>query len=165
MNVLLAAAYFLHLIATVVWLGGLVILGLLVWPEARRTLSDGDENRRFLLNLQRRFRPWANLSLLVLLGTGLLQMAADPHYEGLLAVGNTWSVAMLLKHLAFGGMVVVMLALQFGVAPAIERAALLAQKGQPEALAAAQHRERRLAGIMLGLGGLVLLFTAIATAL
>ena len=37
---LLALSYFIHLVATVVWIGGLVILTVLVIPEARRALAD-----------------------------------------------------------------------------------------------------------------------------
>jgi uncharacterized membrane protein len=164
MDIGLSISYFVHIVATVVWLGGMVIFSMFVWPEARRSIAEGNENRRFLLNLQRRFRPIGNFSLIVLLGTGMVQMAADPNYEGLLTFENTWSVAMLLKHIAFGGMVLVMLVLQFAIVPAVERAILLANKGQPGQLAAIQYRESRLNMLLIGLGTVVLIFTAIATA-
>ena len=164
MNITLSISYFIHLVATVVWLGGMVIFTLLVWPEAYRSLTNANENRRFLLNLQRRFRPWANLSLIVLLGTGMVQMAGDPNYEGFLVVENTWSVAMLAKHVAFGGMVLIMLYIQFGIVPSVERAMLLAQKGEDTALEKAQQREKRLVWLLIGLATLVLIFTAVATA-
>ncbi|MCI0714141.1 MAG: hypothetical protein L0154_28550 [Chloroflexi bacterium] len=165
MNLLLTASYFIHLIATVVWLGGLLIFSLLVYPEARRTLTNHNENRQLLLNLQKRFRPIANLSLVTLLGTGLIQMSADANYKGLLVIENTWSVAILLKHIAFGGMIVVLLVLQFGVMPALERAMMLASKGKPNELDALLAREAKLTWLQMGLGGLVLIFTAVATAL
>jgi uncharacterized membrane protein len=165
MNLLLTISYFIHLIATVVWLGGLLIFSLLVFPEARRTVTNHNENRQLLLNLQKRFRPIANLSLVALLGTGLIQMSADTNYEGLLVIENTWSVAMFLKHIAFGGMIVVLLLLQFGVIPALERATILANKRKPNELDQLLTREVRLTWLQMGLGGLVLIFTAVATAL
>ena len=42
---LLALSYFFHLIATVVWIGGLVIMSVLVWPEAQRALADTEAVR------------------------------------------------------------------------------------------------------------------------
>lgn len=162
---LLSISYFIHLVATVVWIGGLMIFTLYLWPEARRTIANPDESRQLLLRLQKRFRPVANLSLVMLLGTGMVQMSADDNYEGFLAFENTWSLAMLSKHLAFGGMIVLAIFIQFGVASAIERATLLASKGQSTALDKLLQRESRLNQIMLGLGIVVLVFTAIATAL
>jgi uncharacterized membrane protein len=161
----LTISYFLHMIATVFWIGGLVIFLLLVWPEARQTLNDPEASRRIEMRLRRRFRPIANLSLVVLLGTGMIQMSANDNYDGLLQFTNTWSIAMLLKHIAYAGMVVIAGLIQFGIAPALERANLLASKGkQPEEWAKLLKRERQFTWLMGGLGILVLFFTAIATA-
>jgi uncharacterized membrane protein len=43
------------LIATVIWLGGLALLVLLVWPEARRVLSENPSLYAFLNRLRKRF--------------------------------------------------------------------------------------------------------------
>ncbi|MCB9438047.1 MAG: hypothetical protein H6673_13805 [Anaerolineales bacterium] len=164
MNVLLAISYFVHLVATVVWIGGLAIFVLLVWPAAKRTLNQPETNHQFLATLQERFRPLANLSLLLLLGTGMVQTGANENYEALLTFTNTWTQAMLFKHIAFGGMILVAGILQFGIAPALERAKLLAARGQANELEAVLTREAHLTQLMLGLGILVLVCTAIATA-
>ncbi len=162
---LLSVSYFIHLVATVVWIGGLAIFSVYVWPEARRAIAKPEESRQMLLGLQKRFRPMANLSLIVLLATGMVQMSADDNYEGFLTFTNSWSVAMLSKHVAFAVMLLLAVVLQFGIVPAIERATLLAAKGQSAELDRLLGREARLNQIMLGLGILVLIFTAIATAL
>lgn len=163
----LAISLFFHLVATVVWVGGLVILALLVWPETRRLLAASPALYALLTRLRWRFFPLANLSLVVLVITGLFQMTADPNYKGILDFGNEWSRAMLFKHIAFAGMVVCGLLLQFGVAPALERASLLAErgKGDPAEWERLRRREVRLTWLNLGLGVLVLVFTAWATAL
>jgi uncharacterized membrane protein len=163
-DIILTIAYFVHLIATVLWIGGLLILLILVWPETARTLSNNEERRRMILGLQARFRPIANLSLVALTGTGLVQMSADENYEGFLTFENTWSIAILLKHLAFIGMGGLLVLLQFWLAPAIERAILLASKGHPSNLENLLTREVRLMWGMASLGALVLVFTALATA-
>lgn len=155
------------MVATVVWVGGLVILTLLVWPEARRILASSPARYALLTRLRKRFFPLANLSLAVLIVTGLFQMTANPNYEGMLAFDNEWSRAMLFKHIAFVGMVTSGLLLQFGVVPALERASLLAErgKGDPAEWERLRRREVRLTWLNVGLGALVLAFTAWATAL
>ncbi|HLV35082.1 MAG TPA: hypothetical protein VKY59_08220, partial [Spirillospora sp.] len=103
---ILAISQFFHLIATVVWIGGLVILTVLVWPETRRLLAESPGTYILLNRLRKRFLPLTNLSLAVLIVTGLFQMTANPNYEGVLQFANDWSRAILLKHIAIGGMVI-----------------------------------------------------------
>ncbi len=162
----LGISYFCHLIATVVWIGGLALLVLVVWPSARRVLGDDPKLALLLADLRRRFTPLANLSLVVLVVTGMIQMSGDPNYDGLLVFDNAWSRAILLKHLAILGMVIVGAVLQWGLLPAQERAALLRSRGKdaPD-LEHLDRRERLLSMVNLILGGLVLAFTALATAL
>ncbi len=164
----LAISYFFHLVATIVWIGGLALLVLVVWPVASRTLADDPAHQAaFFGALRRRFDPLANLSLVVLVVTGLFQTSGDPNYGGMLVFDNDWSRAILLKHIAIAGMVVVGVILQMGIAPALERTALQRALGQadPAEIARLSRREQRLNGLNLILGLLVLAFTAVATAL
>ncbi len=163
----LVISLFFHLVATVIWIGGLVVLTLLVWPETRRILAENPGVYSLLTRLRKRFLPLTNLSLAVLIVTGLFQMTADPNYEGVLQFANEWSRAMLLKHIAVGGMVVCGAGLQFWVAPALERTSLLAErsKGDPAEWARLHRLEVRLTWLNVFLGVLVLAFTAWATAI
>jgi uncharacterized membrane protein len=163
----LAISYFFHLVATVVWIGGLVILAILVWPETRRILADQRALAAVLARLRGRFFMLTNLSLAVLLVTGLFQMTADPNYEGVLQFDNQWSQVMLLKHIAIGGMIVAGILLQFWVAPALDRISLLIEKGRgdPETWTRLRRQEVRLTWANLILGMAVLGFTAWATAI
>lgn len=163
---LLAFNYWLHLLATVVWVGGLALMALVVLPGLARALDEDARRAGILAELRRRFTPLANLSLVVLVVTGMLQMVSDSHYDGLLRLSNSWTRAMLLKHVAVSGMVVVGAIMQWQLTPALERARLLAshQPGESD-LPALRTRERQLSRLDLALGILVLLFTALATAL
>ncbi len=163
----LALSYFFHLLATVVWLGGLVVLSLMVWPAARSTIAESPVLYRFMSRLRKRFVPWSNFSLAVLLGTGMLQMTADPNYRGVLDFGNAWSQALLYKHIAMAAMVLCSLMIQYGVAPALERTGLLVEHGKadPAEWERLRRREVRLTWANNGLGLLVLVFTAWMTAL
>jgi uncharacterized membrane protein len=164
---ILAISYFFHLVATVVWIGGLLMLVVLVWPEARRILEDSPALHTLLTRLRQRFTVMSNLSLAVLVVTGLIQMAADPNYDGVLQFTNEWSRVLLMKHIAIGGMVICGLALHYWVTPSLERASLLAQRGKGDAneWARLRRNEVRLTWLNLILGLLVLAFTAWATAI
>lgn len=164
---ILAISYFFHLIATIVWIGGLVVLTIMVLPEARRVLGTNSEFYTLLSRLRKRFFPLSNLSLAVLIVTGLVQMSGDTHYDGVLQFTNEWSQVLLLKHIAIFGMIICGLVLQYWVAPSLERATLLLehQKGDPAELERLRRNEARLTWLNVGLGVLVLGFTAWATAL
>ena len=164
---ILAISYFFHLVATVVWIGGLVTLVIVVLPETRRVLGTNREFYALLTRLRKRFFPLTNLSLAVLVVTGLIQMSGDPHYEGVLQFSNTWTRVILAKHVAVLGMFVCGLALQFYVVPDLERAALLIEhhRGDPAELERLRRSELRLTWVNVLLGVLVLGFTAWATAL
>jgi uncharacterized membrane protein len=163
----LAISYFFHLIATVIWIGGLVLMVILVWPEVSRSLAENPARYRLLSRLRHRFTPWANFSLVMLIVTGLIQMSGNKNYVGVLQFSNDWAKAILLKHIAVAGMIVCGLILQFTVTPALERASLLAEKGKgdPTEWAKLRRREVRLTWINVLLGMAVLAFTAWATAI
>lgn len=159
----LVASYWVHLLATVVWLGGIALMAFIAWPALRQgTLSS---NQWF--QLQKRFLPWVNAALIVLLITGFIQMTNDENYNGFLAIDSLWAWAMLLKHIAYGGMVLLTAYLQFGLYPAMARLALLAES-RPETADAKRDqlaaREIRYLRLNVIAAMLVLFFTAIATA-
>lgn len=122
---------------------------------------------RVLSNLRQKFYAYSNLSLATLVVTGLFQMTADPYYEGFLTFNNEWSRVMLAKHIVIVGMALAGLALQYGVAPALERMSLLLEKnkGDAEAWAKLHRREVLLTWGNVLLGVAVLGFSAWATAL
>ena len=162
---ILALSFWLHMIATVVWLGGLFLMALVVWPGAARALGCGRELHSLMRTLQRRLIPLGWLSLAVLTATGLIQMAANPNYEGFLNLSNSWTLAILLKHLAVIGMLGVGSYHHFALIPLLERGETLRAAGRD--FSEADRLYRREVGVIrvnLGLGVLVLLFTAVARA-
>lgn len=160
----LALAYWLHLMATVIWVGGLSLMVMLIWPAALKRPQP--ETARWLVELQRRFNPWAWLSLATLTVTGLMQMTANENYHGLLTIDSAWASAMLLKHVAVLGMMGCGVWLQWGLHPELARLVLKIEHGQPAPeLEPLRRRELNLLRLNLACAVLVLLFTAMATAL
>ena len=158
----LILAYWLHMLATVVWLGSLAALALLVLPSARRSLDELAYSG-FLETLQRRLDPVAWLCLAVLVATGLFQMSANPNYTGLLAIDNPWAVAILVKHLVIVGMVAASAYQTWGILPELRRIAMRQARGleTPE-LVRLHKREASLLTANLILAGIVLALTAVA---
>jgi uncharacterized membrane protein len=165
-NVIISVSFFFHLVATVTWIGGLVTLAWVVQPVLNRLVTDAREQARWLDAVQKRFQPIANLSLIVLILTGMVQTFTNPFYKGFLSFNNTWSQAILFKHLAVLGMIVLAGVMTFSVQPAVRRNALLIANGVADEaqIAQLQKQQIRLTRINLGLSILVLLFTAIASA-
>jgi uncharacterized membrane protein len=161
-STILAISLFFHLLATVIWVGGLVITTVLVWPAVRRTLADTPALYSVLGQFRQRFTPWGNLCLVVLIVTGLFQMSLDENYNGLLDFSNTWSVVILMKHIAIIGMIGIGVIMQYGIFPALERNSLLLEreKGNPEVWSRLRQREIRLTWLNTLLGIAVLGFSA-----
>ncbi len=139
-------------------------MALVAWPALRTDVIDTIQ----WVNLQQRFTPWANVSLVILWVTGLLQMSADSNYDGFLAINSLWAQAILIKHIAVAGMMVFGLYAQWRIHPALARLFLLESK-KPD-LAAQERdnlvkRENRLIALSLVCAVAVLLFTAVATAI
>ena len=160
----LSLIYWLHMLATIVWIGSLAGLSILFLPAARQTL-DPLVYAKLLASIQRRLDPLGWLSLLVLVGTGMFQMSANPNYQGFLAVNNSWAVAILLKHIVFAIMIGISAYLTWGLLPKLGRAALRQAHGQdaPEEQRLLQQ-ETFLLRLNLLLAVIVLALTALARA-
>lgn len=160
----LALTYWLHLFATVTWVGSLAGVSLLVLPAMRRSL-DAETQLIFIEALQRRLEPIAWFSMSLLLATGLFQMSVNPHYDGFLSTSTQWSLAILIKHLLGIVMVVVSAIQTWEVIPAIRRAIVRSKKSNnADELDILRRREVRLLRMNFGLSLLILLATAFARA-
>lgn len=160
----LALTYWLHLLATVTWVGSLAGVSLLILPAMQRSL-DSERQLIFIEAMQKRLEPiaWFCMSLLVL--TGLFQMSVNPHYDGFLSTSTQWSLAILIKHLLGIVMVVVSAIQTWEVIPAIRRAIVRSRKSEnAEEIDSLRRREVLLLRTNFGLSILILLATAFARA-
>ncbi|MBI3160235.1 MAG: DUF4149 domain-containing protein [Chloroflexi bacterium] len=158
----LAISYWLHMLATAAWIGGILLLGLVLYPILEKALPP-DEFYRLVHKINRRMDPVGWLSLTVLTATGLIQMSANPNYGGFLSIENRWATAILLKHIAFLGILGTSAFQTWRVAPELERALFLKAHANPKVNPCThQARIRQLIWINLLLAILVLVFTAVA---
>jgi uncharacterized membrane protein len=158
----LTLIFWVHMLATVAWIGGLAVLVLIFLPIVTKTLEAAEQSA-LLEQVQRRFDPLAWLCLILLLATGMFQMSANPNYEGMLGISNRWSVAIFVKHLLFLGMIGVNAVMSMAILPGLRRVSLLRQKGMDAPQAdQLNRREQQLLRLNLSLGVLILALTALA---
>ena len=160
---ILALIFWIHLLATVAWIGSLVAVAAIVFPAARRSLQPAD--RLSLIDQVRsRLEPITWLSVSILIVTGLFQMSVNPHYNGFLATSGQWALAMLAKHLLVGALIAVSAVHTWDALPALRRALLQKPKLADVDIDRLQRREANLLRASIVLGALVLLATGFARA-
>lgn len=157
----LAVTYWLHLLATVAWIGAIIATSILFLPAASKALKPVD-HLALIEAMQKRLEPiaWFSMSLLFL--TGLFQMSVNPHYDGFVSVSTQWSTAILVKHILGIFMVVASAIQTWEVIPSIRRLLLKKDKANEEQVIQLQKRETRLLRINFVLSILILLATSFA---
>ena len=158
---ILAILYWLHMLATVTWIGSLAAINLLVLPASTRTLKLVDQ-LSFIAAVQKRLEPLAWFCMGLLLVTGLFQLSTSPHYDGFLNTSTQWSLAILVKHGLAIVMVVVSAIQTWEVLPAIHRTLMKKEKAEDGELAKLQKKELLILRLNLLISALILAATAYA---
>jgi uncharacterized membrane protein len=149
-QILIAISYWLHALATVVFIGHFVLLAGIYLPTLARA-----KNGIALSEISKRSRPWMYVSLLIFLVTGIYVMIVDPNYLGIGNFSNFWAMMMLVKHL----LIAVMIALGFLFNAILRVGPMMSSNtGTEQAIT----RFRNYVNAMAVCGVLVLLLTALA---
>jgi len=114
-EVILAVSYWLHLIATVIWIGGITFILFIALPTAKQVL--GADAGKLMGEISKRFTPLANYSIIFIIVTGLALTSA-----------NKWTWVLIVKHVLVLGMVAVHFYRGLILAPKIARAEAVSQK-------------------------------------
>ncbi len=156
-ELMLAGSYWLHSIATVVWLGGITFILFIVIPSAKHVL--GTEAGKLMGDISKRFTPIANYSIIFLIVTGVVLTAVNKQFSGIGNLGNIWFLGLIVKHVLVLGMVVVHFYRGSVLAPQIARAEPISAK------ASLQKLSLNLVKVNFCLGLIVLLFSGIISIL
>lgn len=144
-----ALSFWLHSLATVVFIGHYFLLCLIYLPVLSNTEG------KLLSEISKRSRTWLYVSLLIFAITGVYLTFIDPNYLGIGDFRNFWSILMLVKHLLLVGMI----GMGFWFNALLRVGPLLSSNsGADQALA----RFRQYSYWMTIAGALVLLLTAIS---
>ena len=159
----IALTFWLHLLATVAWIGSIVATSILFLPAAGKALKPVD-HLTLIDAMQKRLEPIAWFCMSLLLLTGLFQMSVNPHYDGFISTSTQWSFAILIKHILGIFMVVASAIQTWEVIPAIRRLLMNKKNADEEQVIRLQKREALLLRVNFGLSVLILLATAFARA-
>jgi uncharacterized membrane protein len=148
---LVGLSTWLHVLATIVWIGYYVFTSLIFLPVFVRRMNANDL-RDLLEQLSARLRPFFGGALLIFLVTGTHLMLINENYLGLGSFfGNAWSVLIVIKHV---------LVLPFLVLAVFSERAYLSQISDQKPQALKQFRWAVNINAVLGL--VILLLTSIA---
>lgn len=80
-ELILITCYWLHIIATVIWIGGITFILFIAIPSAKQVL--GGEAGKMMGEISKRFTPLANYSILFLIITGIVLTGLNKQFQGL----------------------------------------------------------------------------------
>ncbi len=112
---------FSHNLFTVVWIGGLIAIGLSALPSARQVLGKSPQTKKLMDAIQKRQSLLVYISIVGLLITGLLMARRTPDFTGLLSFTNAYSASLAIKHILILGMIAI----------ALYRSLVLGRGGRP----------------------------------
>ena len=152
-EIILVVSYWLHLTATVVWIGGIAFILFIAIPSAKQVL--GADAGKLMGEISKRFTPIANYSIIFIIVTGVALTGFNKQFSGIGNVGNSWSLTLIMKHV----LVFVMVAVHFYrgliLAPKIARTETVSEK------TSLQKLSLNLVKVNFCLGAIVLLLSGI----
>lgn len=160
--VIVSICHFFHLLATVVWIGGIAMILLVIIPGARNSL-DAKNMGEVMKEVARRFTPLANASIVILVITGLLIGQVEKGFFGFGTWGTHWKAVLVFKHLVVAAMVAIHFYRGVVLQPRIAR--LASQANTSFQVPNLQKFSLMLVKINLGFGIFVLLLSGILSSL
>ena len=149
----------LHLIATVGWIGGVFMNVLAISPSIRESLEP-PLRMSFMNSYMKRFRVVAYVCMGILVLTGVIMMLFSPKYAGSFDLSNTWVLFLLLKHVSVVALIIVGVYILEVVFPKIKQAGA---KGPSPEMPKLQALLGKLGVTSFAIGLLILLFTAVTS--
>jgi|SRR3990172_691994 len=146
--------HFLHLLATVVWIGGIIFMEVVFYPSL--AAIDPQQGGKALAVAAKRFTIIAWSCIIILIITGLLKTPSGWLFDTSTTIGTL----LLVKYLLIVAAIVVGVVITFVVAPKlISGSPKPGEKPSPEFLKS-QKQVKRLAMTNMTVGVLILLVTA-----
>ena len=92
-NIIIAFFDWFHLLATMVWIGAMIILMIIIIPSAKDTLKDENTFKEFMKSIGKKMTFLVNISIIILILTGIAL--------GIIKDGVTvdWIILLIIKHI------------------------------------------------------------------
>ena len=105
MQLTVALLTWFHLLSAVVWAGGIVFILFIAIPSSRQVL--GPEAGKLMAEVSNRFTPLANLSIIILVVTGVALTPIRGYFSGPAILDGHPSLTLLVKYILAFGMVAI----------------------------------------------------------
>ena len=105
--IILSASYFLHFLATVVWIGGIIMILLVILPSAKTSLESAPMISGLMKEITKHFTLMANISIFILIVTGIVIAFYNKNFTNILDFSNRWNLVMFLKHIFVALMIII----------------------------------------------------------
>lgn len=146
--IVLTVLDFIHQMATIAWIGGMVFNLLAVMPTVSKVLEPALAGK-FMGALMKRVRVIVYVSLLVLFVTGIPMKIASEYYVAIINFDTAWETASFVKHVLVAVLALVALYSFELLSPKVGR---LAAKGPSAELVSLRKRQQKLAAVSFLLG-------------
>lgn len=103
----LSLSHLLHVLGTVVWIGGILITLFVILPSAKAALESAPMVGKMMKEVAQRFTPMANISILILIGTGFTIFYFEKNFTSFLDFHKTWNMVIYLKLLLVAVMIII----------------------------------------------------------
>ncbi len=147
---------FLHLMATIAWIGGMFFNFLVVMPTVAKAL-DPQTTGKFMGILFKRVRVVVYTSLIILFVTGIPMKIANEFYVGVISFGNPWEMIGFIKHI-FVGVLALMAIYSFEII--FPKVSKLAKEGPSPKLNGLKKQQITLGAISFLFGVIIIFLSA-----
>lgn len=146
------ASHWLHLVATVVWIGGIAFVLMVAMPSAKQVL--GADANKLMGEVSKRFTLLANKCTVILIITGIILTVFNNRFSEM-NFGNGLNQILALKHVIVVGMVIIHFYRGLILVPKIVKTTSPAKEGL-------QKLSMRMVKVNFGLGLFVLLLSGLS---
>jgi uncharacterized membrane protein len=148
---------FLHLLATAIWIGGMIYINIVLMPSL--LAIDPSQRGKLLAAVTKRFGFMASGSIIILIITGIINTPSQMLFN----FSTTFGITLTIKHLVIAAMVVIGLLIMFWLGPKMQASSPSpGEQPSPEFLKM-QSQISVLSRVNMVLGVLVLFLTAMIT--
>ncbi|MBD3194226.1 MAG: hypothetical protein GF317_04170 [Candidatus Lokiarchaeota archaeon] len=153
MELLILIIDWLHLFATIIWIGAMVILMVIIIPSTKEILKDELLNKRFLKVIGKKITLLVNISIIIIIITGII-LGILINLESVNDI-----VVLIVKHILVSIMVCIHIGRIIIIAPRLERKS----KENPEnsSFKRLQKLQMNLVWINLILGIIIVFFSIV----
>lgn len=104
---IMSLSHFLHVFGAVVWIGGIIMTIWIILPGAKTALGSAPMVGTLMKEIAQRFTRVVNISILVLIGTGVILINYDKNFTSFFDFDNRWNLVIFIKFILVVTMILI----------------------------------------------------------